>query len=129
MTVLDPVATGAAPEPLGHYSQAVVTPDGAVWVSAQLPLGGDVSPGSAVAEQARRALANVVAIVRAAGSAVDSIVKITVYLADISDWEAVDAVVAEMIGEHRPARSVLQISGLHHGFRVAVDAVAARIAL
>src|SRR6478672_504107 len=115
------VTSAAAPEPLGHYSQAVVTPDGTVWVSAQLPLGGGVEPGSSVADQARQALVNVLAITEAAGAAADSIAKLTVYMVDISDWEAVDVAVGEQLGAHRPARSVLQISGLHHGFRVAVD--------
>jgi reactive intermediate/imine deaminase len=127
MPPLDFVATDAAPQPVGHYSQAAVTPDGTVWVSAQLPFGGGIHPGSAIAEQARQALANVVAIAESAGATVHSLAKITVYLTDISDWATVDAVVGDILGEHRPARTVLQIAGLHHGFGVAVDAVAWRV--
>ncbi|MCX4672193.1 RidA family protein [Streptomyces sp. NBC_01381] len=75
-----------------------VTPDGTVWVSAQLPVGGNA----------------------------ESVAKVQFYLTDIAAWEAVDAVFAEVFGDHRPARAVLQVAGLHHGFRVAADAVARR---
>lgn len=126
MPPVDRVATAAAPPPFGHYAQATATPDGTVHVSAQLPVGGGVSADSAVPEQARRALANVLAVVAAAGVPADGVAKVTLYLTDIADWEAVDRVFAEAFGEHRPARAVLQVAGLHHGFRVAADAVAWR---
>ncbi|MDF3299440.1 RidA family protein [Streptomyces sp. K1PA1] len=127
MPFLDSITTDAAPQPLGHYSQPMVTPDGTIRVSAQLPLGGGVHPDSRVVEQARQALANVLAIVESTGASGNSIARITVYLSDISDWEVVDAVVGEVPGEHRPARTVLQVSGLHRGFRIAADAVAHRV--
>lgn len=122
---LEPVAAAGAPEPFGHYAQAIVTPDGTIWVSAQLPVG--ISADSTVAEQARRVLANVLSIVEGGGGRVDSVAKVNLYLTDISDWASVDAVFAEMFGDHRPARAVLRVAGLHHGFRVAADAVAWRI--
>ena len=62
-------------------------------------------------------------IVEAAGGTVASVLKVTLYLVDIDDWAAVDAAFAEVFGEHRPARAVIQVAGLHHGFRVAADAV------
>ncbi|GAA4700697.1 RidA family protein [Phytohabitans rumicis] len=121
---LESVATAGAPEPFGHYAQATVTPDGAIWVSAQLPVG--VGADSTVAEQARQVLANVLSIVVSGGGRTDSVAKVNLYLTDISDWSSVDAVFAAAFGDHRPARAVLQVAGLHHGFRVAADAVAWR---
>ena len=125
MTFLDAVTTPGAPEPSGHYAQAAVTPDGTIWVSAQLPVG--VSADATVAEQARQTLSNVLSIVEAGGGGVDSVAKVCLYLTDISDWAGVDAVFGEVFGVHRPARAVLQVTGLHHGFRVAADAVAWRV--
>ncbi|MCM0673325.1 Rid family hydrolase [Micromonospora phytophila] len=125
MMFLESAATAAAPEPFGHYAQATVTPDGIVWVSAQLPVG--VSADSSAAEQARRVLSNVLSIVAAGGGRADSVAKVNLYLTDISDWASVDAVFAAAFGDHRPARAVLQVAGLHHGFRVAADAVAWRV--
>jgi reactive intermediate/imine deaminase len=121
---VESVTAAEAPEPFGHYAQATVTPDGVIWVSAQLPVG--VSADSTVAEQARQALTNVLSIVAAGGGRTESIAKINLYLNDISDWASVDAVFAAAFGDHRPARAVLQVAGLHHGFRVAADAVAWR---
>jgi len=119
------VTDSAAPAPFGHYSPAAITPDGAIWVSAQLPAGG-VSPDSPVAEQTQQALSNILSIVESSGGRIESIAKVNLYLTDIADWEAVDAVFGEVFGAHRPARAVLQVGGLHHGFRVAADAVAWR---
>ncbi|MGW3807780.1 RidA family protein [Micromonospora sp. NPDC005113] len=121
---LEPVATAEAPQPFGHYAQATVTPDGTVWVSAQLPVG--LSASSTLVEQARRVLSNVLPIVEAAGGRADSVAKVNLYLTDIADWASVDTTFAEMFGDHRPARAVLQVAGLHHGYRVAADAVAWR---
>jgi reactive intermediate/imine deaminase len=116
-----------APAPFGHYAQATVSPDGTIWVSAQLPVAPDgSSPSTDVPQQALRALANVLAVVEAAGGTVGSVLKVTLYVADIDDWEGVDAAFADTFGAHRPARAVVQVSGLHHGFAVAADAVAWR---
>lgn len=112
-----------APAPFGHYSPAMVTPDGTIWVSAQLPVGG-AAPDSPVAEQTRQALSNLLSVVESSGGRIESVAKVNLYLTDIADWEAVDAIFSEVFGEHRPARAVLQVGGLHHGFRVAADAVA-----
>lgn len=126
MSALELPTAAAAPTPFGHYSQATVTPDGTIRVSAQLPVGGGVSPASSVPDQARQVLANVMAIVENAGGTVGSVAKVTLYLTDIAGWDAVDAVFGEVFGGHRPARTVLQVAGLHHGFGVAADAVAWR---
>ncbi|MFI6107598.1 RidA family protein [Streptomyces sp. NPDC051310] len=116
-----------APEPFGHHSQATVTPDGTIRVSAQLPVGRGLPAGSPVAEQTRQALCDVVSVVEAAGGQGDSVARVTLYVTDIADWEAVDAAFRDVFGAHRPARAVIQVAGLHHGYRVAADAVAWRV--
>lgn len=124
--MIERVVAPGAPAPFGHYAPAVVSPDGTIWVSAQLPVVGGERDVFAVSQQAQRALANVVAIVEAAGGTIASVVKVTLYLVDIDDWAAVDTAFADVFGEHRPARAVVQVAGLHHGFMVAADAIAWR---
>ena len=115
-SMIEPVVAPEAPAPFGHYAPATVSPDGTIWVSAQLPVGGgDSDASAAVPEQTRRALANVVAIVEAAGGTITSVLKVTLYLVDIDDWEPVDAAFADVFSAHRPARAVVQVAGLHHG--------------
>lgn len=122
--MIERVVAPRAPAPFGHYAPGLVSPDGTIWVSAQLPVAGDERDFSAVSQQARRALANVVSIVEAAGGTVASVVKVTLYLVDIDDWAVVDTAFADVFGAHRPARAMVQVAGLHHGFRVAADAIA-----
>ena len=120
------VKTKDAPTPAGHYSQAVVH-NGLVFVSGQLsidPRTGEHLLGS-IEEQTEQALKNVAAIVKAANSDLDRILKMTVYVADINLWAAVNTVYAKFMGEHRPARAVIPTGELHHGFLIEIDAVAA----
>ena len=120
------VHTDAAPEPLGHYSQGVVH-NGVLYVATQLPIeaGAPPEPGAPASVQAERAIRNVLAIVEAAGGTRDSVLRATIYLADIASWTMVNAVYEQAMGPARPARGVIQVAGLHHGFKVAMDAVAA----
>lgn len=120
------VSTPDAPIPAGHYSQAVVH-GGLVWVAGQLPHdperpGGP--PGDA-GEQTERALRNVEAILAAAGSGLDRLLSVTVYVTDVGLWPQVNAAYARVLGPHRPARAVVPVKELHHGFLVEVQAVAA----
>jgi 2-iminobutanoate/2-iminopropanoate deaminase len=120
------IETPDAPTPAGHYSQATVH-DGVVYVAGQLaidPATGERKLGS-IEEQTERALRNVEAILRAAGSDWSRVLKVTVYVADIALWGAVNAVYARVLGEHRPARAIVPTKDLHHGFLVEVDAIAA----
>ncbi|HMM35203.1 MAG TPA: RidA family protein [Thermoanaerobaculia bacterium] len=120
------VETPHAPHPAGHYSQAVVH-GGLVFVSGQLP--HDVGrPGGApgdVEAQTERALRNVEAILEAAGSGLDRLLSVTVYVADVALWPRVNAAYARVLGAHRPARAVVPVKELHHGYLVEVQAVAA----
>ncbi|HDQ70741.1 MAG TPA: RidA family protein [Chloroflexi bacterium] len=120
------ISTDQAPHPAGHYAQALVH-DGVVYVSGQLaidPQTGEKRLGS-IEEQTQQALENVAAILRAAGSDVDHVLKTTVYVADISLWGRVNAVYAAFFGDHRPARAVVPTRELHYGFLVEIEAIAA----
>ena len=120
------VSTPAAPPAGGHYSQAIVH-DGMVYVAGQLPgIPGD--PGRRLEsfdDQARQVLANVAAILEAAGSGLDHVVKATVYVADLAHWPAFNAIYGEAFGAHRPARTVVPVAALHYGYLVEMDVIAA----
>jgi 2-iminobutanoate/2-iminopropanoate deaminase len=120
------VLTPDAPGPAGHYAQAVVH-DGLVYVSGQLPIDprtGEKRIGS-IEEQTTQALKNVAAILKAANSDVDRVLKATVYISDITLWDRVNSVYAEFFGEHRPARAVVPTRELHFGFQIEIEVVAA----
>jgi 2-iminobutanoate/2-iminopropanoate deaminase len=120
------VSTHNAPAPAGHYSQAIVH-GGVVYVAGQLPIDprtGEKRTGS-IEEQAEQALRNVAAVLRAAGSGLDQVLKVTVYVSDISLWDRVNAVYARVFGDHRPARAVVPTRELHYGFQVEIEAIAA----
>lgn len=120
------IATPSAPAARGHYSQAIVHA-GLVYVAGQLP----IAPGEpdrrveGFEAQARQVLDNVIAILEAAGSGAESVLKATVYIADIAHWPAFDAIYAQRFGAHRPARTVVPVAQLHYGFLVEMDAIAA----
>ena len=120
------VSTAAAPTARGHYSQAVVH-GGMVYVAGQLPIDPGDPLGKLVAfeGQARQVIDNVIAILEAAGSGADLIVKATVYIADVAHWPAFNAIYAEKLGDHKPARTVVPVAALHYGYLVEMDAIAA----
>jgi 2-iminobutanoate/2-iminopropanoate deaminase len=120
-----PVETPGAPTPAGHYAQAVEH-DGLLFTAGLLPVtpegekvGGDIE------EQAGQVLANLDAILTAAGSERTRVVRVTVYIADIGLWGRFNEVYARFFGDHRPARTVVPVPVLHHGFLVELEAVAA----
>jgi len=123
---MERISTAAAPQARGHYSQAVVH-GGIVYVAGQLPIVPE-RPEERLEDfeaQARRVIDNVAAILEAAGSGTDLILKATVYIADIVHWPAFNAIYAERLGAHRPARTVVPVAHLHYGYLVEMDAVAA----
>ena len=119
------IVTDEAPEPAGHYSQGVVHGD-LVFVSGQLPIvpGSDAKLVGSIEEQTEQVLRNVSAILEAAGSDLSKVLKVTVYISDISLWSRVNAVYAKFFGEHRPARAVVPTRDLHFGYQIEIDAVA-----
>lgn len=119
------VLTERAPAPGGHYSQAVVY-NGLVYVAGQLaikPSGERVL--DSIEAQTEQALANVAAILTAAGSDLSRVLKMTIYIADIDLWGAVNQVYARILGEHRPARAIVPVKELHYGFQIEIEVIAA----
>jgi 2-iminobutanoate/2-iminopropanoate deaminase len=120
------VATDDAPRPGGHYSQGIIQ-NGLVFVAGQLP----IVPGSTehrpgpIEEQTERTMRNVQAILRAAGSDLDQLVQLTIYVSDMNDWGAVNATVARMLGDHRPARAIVPAGLLHYGYGIEIQAIGA----
>ncbi len=120
------ISTQNAPEPAGHYSQAIVHHN-IVYVSGQLPIDpktGEKRTGP-IEEQMEQVLNNLSEILKAAGSNLNQVIKTTVYLSDIELWSRVDAVYARFFGEHRPARAVVPTRNLHFGFQIEIEAIAA----
>lgn len=118
------VETPNAPLPAGHYSQAIVA-NGFVYVAGQLPIkpNRDKVLGS-IEEQTLQTLENLKAIVEAAGSDLNHIVKVTVYISDISLWEGVNKIYTDFFGSHKPARAIVPVKDLHYGFQIEIEAVA-----
>jgi 2-iminobutanoate/2-iminopropanoate deaminase len=123
---MNEIRSPGAPAPVGPYSQAVVH-GGLAWLSGQVPLDPATGKlvGSGIEEQTRRVLANLAAVLAAAGSEWGRVLRVTVYLADIGDFAAFNRVYAEILGDARPARSTFQVAALPFGARVEIDAVAA----
>ena len=121
----DVISTDGAPAAAGPYSQAIRAGD-LVFTAGQLgldPSTGEFN-GDDVAAQAERAIANLGAILDAAGSGLDRLLKVTVYLAEIADWPAVNEVYARMIPEPFPARSAFAVRDLPKAARIEIEAVA-----
>jgi reactive intermediate/imine deaminase len=120
------ITTPEAPAARGHYSQAIVH-GGLVYVAGQLPLvpGEPDARLAGFEAQARQVIDNVVAILEAAGSGADLVLKATVYIADVAHWPAFNTLYAERFGAHRPARTVVPVAQLHYGYLVEMDAIAA----
>ena len=115
-----------APEPVGHYSSAVVH-NGLIFVSGQLPINhatGEVETG-AIETQTEIALHNVEAILRAAGSDLNHVLQMTIYVSEMELWDKVNEVYRRILGEHKPARAIVPVKDLHFGTGIEIQAVAA----
>jgi len=119
------VTGSSIPAPKGHYSPAVVH-GGLVYVAGQLPAdpGGRDMAKATIEDQVRQTLANIATILDAGGSSLDRILRATVYVADVALWPRLNAAYAEVMGEHRPARTVVPVPELHYGYLVEIDVIA-----
>jgi len=120
------VSTAGAPAALGPYSQAIAL-DGLLFCSGQLgldPGSGDLVDG--VEAQAERSLLNLQAVLAAAGMTFGDVAKTTIFLADINDFAAVNAVYGRFMPDPPPARSTVQVAALPKGGRVEIEAIARR---
>ena len=122
-----PVSTPNAPAAIGPYSQAIVA-GGMVYCSGQIGLvpGTRSLSGDDVASQTRQALGNLSAVLEEAGSGLDRVLQTTVYLADMADFAAMNAVYAEAFGGWAPARATVAVAGLPMNARFEVSCVALR---
>ena len=123
---IEAIQTTNAPTPAGHYSQAIVH-NGVIYVAGQLPIDpvtGEKLLGS-IEAQTERTLRNLEAILNAANSDLSRVLKMTVYVSDISQWPAVNATYARVMGDHKPARAIVPVKELHYGFLIEIDAIAA----
>lgn len=123
---IDFVATPDAPRAIGPYSQATRS-HGLLFTAGQVgfdPATGELVDGG-IAEQTERVLLNLRAILQAGGLELADVVKTTVFLVDMADFAAMNAVYARAFGDHRPARSTVAVAALPRGARVEIEAVAA----
>ena len=119
------IETDKAPAAIGPYCQALEV-DGWLYLSGQLgldPQTGELVPGGFEA-QARQVLANLRAVLAAAGCTFANVVRTGVYLVDFADFPALNALYAEAMGSHRPARTTIQVAALPKGGLVEIDLVA-----
>jgi 2-iminobutanoate/2-iminopropanoate deaminase len=121
------VTTDKAPKAIGPYSQAIVTGD-LIFCAGQIaidPATGELVGGE-IKLQTGRVIDNLAAVLEAAGSGLDRVVKCTVFLADFAEFAAMNEVYGQRFGQHRPARSTVGTSALPRGARVEIECVAVR---
>ena len=119
------ISTDKAPKAIGPYAQGVAV-GGFLFLSGQVPLDpatGELVRGT-VEEEVARVLENIKAVLVAGGGSLDSVVRTTVFLTHLGDFEAMNATYARYFAAHRPARSTVQVSALPRGARVEIDAIA-----
>ena len=118
------VQTDKAPAAIGPYSQAVKV-NGMVYTSGQIALTpeGEMCENDVVV-QTKQVLANLKAVLEAAGSGLDKVIKTTIFLDNMDDFATVNAIYAEAFGEHKPARSTVAVKTLPKNALVEIDAIA-----
>ena len=123
---LQVIATGDAPAAIGPYSQGIVAGN-MLYTAGQIPLdaGSMDVDGADIETQSERVMANLDAVLRAAGTSLNHVVKTTCFLVDLDDFGAFNSIYGRWFGEHKPARSTVQVSKLPLGVRVEVECVAA----
>lgn len=122
---IDIIATDSAPQAIGPYSQGVKV-QGFLYTSGQIAL--DPATGSLVEgsfeDQAHRVFRNLQGILRAAGTDFNRVVKATVYVTDLGNFQALNGIYASYFGEHKPARTTVEVPALPKGAAVEIDLIA-----
>jgi 2-iminobutanoate/2-iminopropanoate deaminase len=119
------VATAGAPEAIGPYTQGIVA-NGFLFTAGQIPLDPatmEIVPGG-IAEQTERVMQSLQAVLEAAGTSFDRVVKTTCFLSDLGNFAGFNEVYARYIGEHPPGRSTVQVAALPKGSLVEVECIA-----
>jgi 2-iminobutanoate/2-iminopropanoate deaminase len=122
------VTTDAAPQPIGPYSQAIIASGEAIYTSGMIgldPVSKDLASGG-IAAETERCLANLAAVLEAAGATLAEVVKTTVFLVDMGEFAAMNAVYERFFPETPPARTTVAVKELPRGARVEIDAIAVR---
>jgi 2-iminobutanoate/2-iminopropanoate deaminase len=122
---MKPISTKEAPAAIGPYSQAILM-SGMVFLSGQIPLDpktGEMVSGDVTA-QTERVIENLRAVLAAAECTFANVVKTTIFLTNMDDFQAVNAVYAKAFGDHRPARATVAVAALPRGARVEIEAIA-----
>ena len=121
------IETPNAPLPAGHYSQAIEH-NGVLYVAGQLPIKPNDKSREigSIEEQTEQTLRNVEAILVAAGSGLDRVLQMTIYISDIELWGGVNAAYIRVMGNHKPARAVVPVKDLHYGYQIEIQAIAAK---
>lgn len=120
-----PFSAEAAAPPIGPYSHGVACSGNLLFLSGQIPLRADGTMVSAtIAEETRQVFANIRTILASQGADLHSIVKTTVFLKNMADFAEMNGVYAEQMGEHRPARSAVEVARLPKDARVEIEVVA-----
>lgn len=119
------ISTADAPAAIGPYSQAIKSGD-LVFLSGQVPIDPKTGElvGGDIAAQTERVLDNLAAVLAAAGAGFDDVVKTTIYLVDLGDFQVVNQTYARRFSAAPPARATVQVSALPKGARVEIDAIA-----
>ncbi|MBR3962542.1 MAG: RidA family protein [Oscillospiraceae bacterium] len=117
------IHTENAPAAIGPYSQAIDLGE-MIFTSGQIPVAPDGSVSSDISEQTRQALLNLKAVVEAGGSSFDKVIKTTVFITDMAQFGAINAVYSEFFSEPYPARSCVQVAALPKGVSIEIEAVA-----
>ena len=122
---MNKIQTDNAPQPKGHYSQAVAH-GGLIFVSGQLAVNAAGEPVTdSIEAQTEQCLRNVEAVLRAAGSDLSRVLKMTVYVSDESLWGAVNETYARVMGAHKPARAIIPVNKFRGDFLIEIEAIAA----
>ena len=119
------ISTKDAPAAIGPYSQAIKAA-GMIFISGQIPLNpasGEIA-GASIEAQTKRVMKNLEAVLKAAGSDLDKVIKTTIYLTDLSDFAVVNEIYGSYFNESPPARATVEVSGLPKGVKVEIDAIA-----
>jgi 2-iminobutanoate/2-iminopropanoate deaminase len=122
---MESIQTGRAPQAIGPYSQAIKA-NGFIFASGQIPLDPDTMRivEGGIEEQTARVLDNLKAVLEAAGSSLDRVVKTTVFLADMNEFAAMNEIYARYFGATKPARATVQVARLPRDVKVEIDVVA-----
>jgi len=119
------VSTTKAPRAIGAYSQAISS-DGLIFCSGQVALDSATGElvGESVADQTRRCMENLSAVLEAAGAGLESVVKVNAYLTDMNDFAEFNEVYGEFFSDEPPARAAIGVAGLPKGARVEIECIA-----